>query len=62
MKPYVCPKCFTASPVPDRNGACPACGHSTAGANLLLSCVIAFFLLILALSAITLFYMYARSF
>ncbi|HEX8286042.1 MAG TPA: hypothetical protein VF588_21970 [Pyrinomonadaceae bacterium] len=62
MKPYVCPKCFQASPAPNKSGACPVCGHSTRGARLLLSCVLAFFLLILTLSALTLFIMYARSF
>jgi hypothetical protein len=62
MKPYVCPKCFRPSPTPDKVGACPLCGHSTAGANLLLSCVLAFFLLILTVSALTLLIMYARTF
>lgn len=62
MKPYVCPKCFEPSAEPDRSGACPACGHSTAGARLLLSLVLAFFLLLLIVSVLTILLMLGRSF
>ncbi len=62
MKPYVCPKCFQASPAPDRNGACPLCGHSTEGARLLLTLALAFFILLLGVAALTLAIMYARTF
>ena len=55
-KPYVCPKCFKPSPDTDARGACPVCGHSTAGARLLLWCVLAFFLVIFVVSALTILY------
>ena len=62
MKPYVCPKCFKPSDGPDRSGKCPACGHSTEGANLLLSCTLAFLILLLSVSMLLILYTYARTF
>ena len=55
MKPYVCPKCFTPSPGPDKRGACPVCGHSTEGSRVLLGCVLAFIALTLLLIIVGLF-------
>ncbi len=62
MKPYVCPKCFKPSPEPDKSGACPVCGHSAEGSRLLLTFVLAFLILLLSVSALTIAYMYALMF
>ncbi|MCA1619335.1 MAG: hypothetical protein LC795_08510 [Acidobacteria bacterium] len=62
MKPYVCPRCFKPSPAPDKTGACPLCGHSTEGARLLLTCVLAFFILLLSVAALVIAFMYGRMF
>jgi hypothetical protein len=56
MKPYVCPKCFTQSPEPDKRGNCPACGHSTDGASLLLWPSVALLLFILLVSVLLILY------
>lgn len=57
MKPYVCPKCFKPSPGPDKSGACPICGHSTEGARLLITCLLASFIVILIVSALVIAFM-----
>lgn len=62
MKPYVCPKCFKPSPEPDKTGACPVCGHSNEGARLLLTFVLAFLILLLSVSALTIAYVYGLMF
>lgn len=62
MKPYVCPKCFEPSPGPDESGACPVCGHSTVAARLLITCLLAFFILLLSVSALVIAFMYGRMF
>lgn len=62
MKPYVCPKCFEPSSEPDKRGNCPACGHSTDGASLLLWLVLALFLLIMAVAGWTILFMRGRMF
>lgn len=49
----VCPKCFEPSPDVDAGVACPACGHSTEGARLLLRLTLALLLLVLVVSALT---------
>jgi hypothetical protein len=62
MKPYVCPKCFTQSPESDPRGHCPACGHSTDGASLLLWLMLGLFLFILIVSVLTILFIRGRMF
>ena len=62
MKPYVCPKCFKPSPERDKTGACPVCGHSTEGARLLLTLVLAFLILLLTAAALLIAFTYGRMF
>jgi hypothetical protein len=62
MKPYVCPKCFTQSPEPDPRGNCPACGHSTDGAGLLLRLSLAVLFVALLLIVLGTLYILGRTF
>jgi hypothetical protein len=62
LKLYVCPKCFTQWPEPDTRGNCPACVHSTDGANVLLRFSLAVLLIALLLVILGTLYILGLSF